>query len=436
MEMIKLGSHPLFSFWATATAIGFFAVNVGVAQISNTKKTAGAPTLVVADQVDLFDGRAREPMVVQHPDGTLFASGFSLTDDEPGPKLWKSRDLGKTWTRVKLGTAADGVVGNSDVSLAMAADGTLYMATMGPDRQEPDITKRKRFIAAGVTKDGGVTWRWTILSALSDGKFGDRPWVAAATDGTAHVIWNDGSGVDYRVSKDQGITWVPRPRIYGQGGSSHIAAGPNGELAVRITPASASGRRFDGGVDLIAVSTNGGLSWPNYPAPSHLEWSASIRAFPPHWVEPLAWDAQGALYSFWADGKDLRLARSLDKGDTWTIWRIASGDEVSYYPYLIARGRGELVASWFSGRDETLKARVARIDASEAGGAPKVTLSAPFQIDCWLPAARSADPQLRYSGGEYLASTFLKEGGFAVISFIQNPREQRYGFSWRRFEVR
>ena len=73
MEMIKLGSHPLFSFWATATAIGFFAVNVGVAQISNTKKTAGAPTLVVADQVDLFDGRAREPMVVQHPDGTLTA---------------------------------------------------------------------------------------------------------------------------------------------------------------------------------------------------------------------------------------------------------------------------------------------------------------------------------------------------------------------------
>jgi hypothetical protein len=65
-----------------------------------------------------------------------------------------------------------------------------------------------------------------------------------------------------------------------------------------------------------------------------------------------------------------------------------------------------------------------------------VSLSEPFQIDCWYPAARPGDPQVRYTGGEYLASTFLKEGGFAVISFIQNPREKRFGFSWRRFEAR
>jgi hypothetical protein len=151
---------------------------------------------------------------------------------------------------------------------------------------------------------------------------------------------------------------------------------------------------------------------------------------------PLAWDAQGALYSFWADGKDLRLARSADKGETWTTWRVASGDGVSYYPYLIAKGRGELVASWFSGRGESLKAHVARIDASDAAAPPKVTLAAPFELDCWQAGARPEDRQVRYIGGEYLATTFLKEGGLGVVSFIQNPREQRFGFSWRRFEAR
>jgi hypothetical protein len=419
---------------AAATAIGFLAVNPGVAQISNTSKSAGARTLVVADQVDYLGGRAREPMVVQHPDGTLFASGFALTADELGPKLWKSQDLGKTWTRANVGTAAEGAVGNSDVSLAVAPDGTLYFATMGPDIWEPDVSKRQNTIAVGVTKDGGATWRWTVLSKLQS-IFGDRPWVAVTSDGVAHIIWNDGSGVDHRVSTDQGNTWTQRPRIYGQGGSSHIAAGPHGELAVRITPASASGRRFDAGVDMIAVSNEGGRAWQRYVAPSHLEWTAG-SSFPPLWVEPLAWDAKGALYSFWADGKDLRLARSLDKGENWTTWRVATGEEVSYYPYLIAKGRGELVASWFSGRGDSLKANVARIDASDAIAPPKVTLSSPFQLDCWQAGARPEDPQVRYTGGEYLATTFLKEGGLAVVSCILNPRERRFGFSWRRFEVR
>ena len=43
------------------------------------------------------------------------------------------------------------------------------------------------------------------------------------SDETAHVIWNDGSGVNYATSPDRGVTWSHRPRIHGQGGSSHIA---------------------------------------------------------------------------------------------------------------------------------------------------------------------------------------------------------------------
>jgi photosystem II stability/assembly factor-like uncharacterized protein len=63
-------------------------------------------------------------MIVEHPDGTLFVGGFGAarvdgnrTDE---PTLWQSRDGGATWTRVNVGTEAEGAAGNSDVDLAVA----------------------------------------------------------------------------------------------------------------------------------------------------------------------------------------------------------------------------------------------------------------------------------------------------------------------------
>lgn len=64
--------------------------------------------------------------------------------------------------------------------------------------------------------------------------------MAVGPTGTAHVIWNGGEGVRYLTSKDDGANWTVGSRIHDQGGSSHLAAGPRGALAVRITPRSAS----------------------------------------------------------------------------------------------------------------------------------------------------------------------------------------------------
>ena len=392
-------------------------------------RTLPASTLVVADRVDHLDVVAREPMVVEHQDGTLFVSGYG----QPRPRLWKSQDHGKTWTRVNVGSEADGAVGDSDVDLAIAPDGTLFFVNMGFDRKAREGTH----IAIGVSRDLGATWRWTLLSK---NRFDDRPWVKVAADGTAHVIWNDGNGIRYVVSRDGGVTWIQRPRIYPQGGSSHLAVGPNKEVAVRVTPLSASGFKFNEGVDLIAISVDGGATWQNHPAPGQRHWATSYTD-PSYrenmrWVEPLAWDSGGALYSFWTNQKDLWLARSVDRGETWTNWHVAASDEMSYFPYLVARGRGELAATWFSGRGETLHAHVARFDVRNGATPPKIIESPPIRPESWRSSARPEDPPIREPGGEYMAVTFLRAGGLAVVSDIQNAREQHFGFSWSRLEER
>ena len=151
-----------------------------------------------------------------------------------------------------------------------------------------------RQIAIGVSRDAGATWSWTTLSTM---RFDDRPWVAVAPDGMVHVIWNDGNGVSNTSSRDRGVTWSRGARIRTQGGSSHLAVGPRGEVAVRIVPLSASGNKFDPGVELIAVSIDGGTTWQKRPPPGQRDWAPLDSSGVVRWVEPLAWDGEGRLYA-------------------------------------------------------------------------------------------------------------------------------------------
>jgi hypothetical protein len=78
-------------------------------------------------------------MIVEHPEGTLFVSGYS-GDRASGPpqtvpRLWISTDHGSTWNAVNVGTEVDGAIGNSDVDLAVSRDGTLYFVSMGFDNK-------------------------------------------------------------------------------------------------------------------------------------------------------------------------------------------------------------------------------------------------------------------------------------------------------------
>jgi hypothetical protein len=378
--------------------------------------------------VDHLDVVGREPMIVEHPNGALFVAGYG----EPSPMLWKSVDRGATWSRVKVGDAAHGALGNSDVDLAISADGTLYFASMVFNRKTNEGTS----INVGVSRDAGVTWAWGLVSNV---RFDDRPWIAVGPDGTPHVVWNDGQGVCHAMSHDRGRTWTTCAKISSHGGSSHMAIGPKGDIAVRVTPLSASGNTYDAGVDVIAVSSDGGATWQMRTAPGTREWAPRIdRSVKPirfiepevdRWVEPLAWDGDEALYSFWTNKAGLWLARSAERGATWTTWKVAESADVAFYPYLIARGHGELAATWFSGKGQAMRAHLARLNVKD-GIAPHMLASPPFEIDVWAAGQRPTDPPTRDSAGEYLAMAFLRDGGLAMVSPIQDKAAARFGFTY------
>lgn len=414
-----------------ACGITSFLFNAFATTRKGPSATAGsAKVLVATARVEHLDKLAREPMVVELTDETLFVAGY---DGDPAmtPNLWRSRDHGASWQPVDVGTKEDGAVGNSDVDLAVGPKGELFFVTMGFDEKLMAGTH----VAVGVSQDEGATWHWKILSKHHSD---DRPWVAVGPDGTAHVIWNDGEGVCYASSKDDGANWTLGPRIHDQGGSSHLAVGPHGELAVRITPSSASGSKFTEGVDLIGVSSDSGKTWHKYAAPGQRDWNADEDKGTPRWVEPLAWDASGHLYYLWGGAKGMWLALSTDQGRTWSSWHLIDRNELSYFPYLIARGKGELAATWHSGTDETLRTHVAEIKMNDAGAPPQVIEAEPLQLEIWSRVSHDRPAELahRSTAGEYVPITFLREGGLGVVTTIQNRQDKRFGFLWWRFVER
>jgi hypothetical protein len=399
-----------------------------VSQASKEKSRS----LQLIRQVDYVDNAAREPMIVEHPNGTLFVSGYEASANQTTPRLWKSTDHGISWQPVSVGTEAEGASANSDVDLAVAPDGTLYLVSMWFDLK----TNEGAHIVVGTSADGGNTWHWTMLSKK---RFDDRPWVKVAGDGTAHVIWNDGSGVYHTMSRDRGITWSTPQKISSEGGSSHLAVAPNGEVAVRIVPPSASGNKFSEGVDLLVVSTDGGINWGKKTVPGERNWAARIRTpgATPRWVEPIAWDARGRLNLLWTQVDGVWLGLSEDWATTWKTWRIAEskGDALSYFPYLIARGSGQLAATWHSGAATNLSWRVCAIDIPSDGSVPQTRCSTRLQMDSWTKrdAEKGYAPE-RSTAGEYLPVLFLHDGDLAVVTPIQNSTTNHFGFSFWRFK--
>ena len=396
-------------------------------------RTAPA-TLALVDSSESIGQLAREPMVVQHPAGAIFVAGYGDTL----PHLWRSDDNGHTWASVDVGTQADGAFGNSDVELAIGPDSTLYFLNMSFDRQTLEGTR----IDLATSRNAGATWQW---QQLSDTRLDDRPWIDVSPGNDAHAVWNDGAGIAQVRSTDGGRSWTELSRVHPMGGSSHMAVGPGGEVAVRVVPMSVSGNSFNPGEDWIFVSTDHGASWAKRAPPGTRVWQAMRdttvdpptwnEAPQPRWVEPIAWDATGALFSFWGHDNRMWLARSRDQGQTWTTWEVAHDSAVTYFPYLVARGDGQLAASWFTGTGDALHATVAYIETT-GERPPRVARAPSFRPEAYQAGFGPDTTPTPTAAGEYLGMSFLQDGSLAVAVPIQHAAGKRMGFAFRRYEVR
>jgi len=404
-----------------------FSIVIVLLCFSQANPAAGDNSLRLITRSDHLDTLAREPMLIRHESGALFVAGYpsqvSGTDWTVPPLLWKSDDDGASWNRVDVGESSAGAQGNSDVDLATGPDGTLYFLSMGFNRSAREGTH----IAVGVSRDIGKTWQWHRLSAS---RFDDRPWISVASNGKVHVIWNDGGGVRYSVSLDSGKSWTEQQSIHSAGGSSHLAIGPQGDIAVRISPISASANKYEAEVDLIAVSRDNGRSWIKNPPPASLSWDPS-RSDPQkvsRWVEPLAWGKEHRLWHLWSEGEVVRLGWSDDYGESWQAEDVARENGVAFFPYMVAGATGQLAATWFVKDGEKLSARVTLIETPTAGEA-KLTVSSSelFAISAWL---ENTETPLQTPAGEYIPVIFLPDGKLALVSPIQDSAHDRWGFTW------
>jgi hypothetical protein len=174
----------------------------------------------------------------------------------------------------------------------------------------------------------------------------------------------------------------------------------------------------------------------NRPPPGYRDWSPEgTEGSIPRWVEPLAWDSNGDLYSLWTNFKGVWLAQSVDAGTTWTQWRVADIDALSYFPYLTAQGPGELAATWFSGAGDALQWHLARIQVGSREAKPQVVQLSGLKTDSWTAGSQSSS-SVRDTAGEYLSVLFLRNGDLSVVSPIQNPGTNRLGFAFWRFKDR
>ncbi|MGQ0535763.1 MAG: sialidase family protein [Methanobacteriota archaeon] len=391
-------------------------------------ETEGAAGLTVSSPVRVLGTLTREPAIVQTPSRALFVAGYgtSLLVRPPAPApplfvpqfqeppvLWSSRDRGATWARGDVGTVADGAIGNSDVDLAVAPDGTLYFASMS-------FSRIGHSIAVGASRDDGATWPWSLLSAQP---LADRPFLAVGPDGAALVVWNDGRTVHHAASRDRGASWVEGPPVHAPGGAGLLAVGPRGELAVRIIPHSGSGSTcYDPANDGVAASLDQGETWSFRPLPGNRSWASpeSLCEWPePRWAESVAHDTAGTLYAAWGEGPALHLAWSRDGGARWdrSVLVRGEGDDAVLFPYLRAGDvPGVVAASWFTRSEANVTAHVALVQ----------------NADSRLPAVRvAAFPQDsgRNTGGEYFQVAWLAEGGVGAATTVQ--REDARGFEYR-----
>jgi hypothetical protein len=260
--------------------------------------------------------------------------------------VWTSFDAGRSFKGGQLeGIGVHGFEG--DPALAAYRDGVVYLGYI-------DHGANGNRVAVARSSDGGVTWpsvATVIDHQAPGGIFEDKPYIAVddtggAFDGSVYMAWvrifpNGRRAIGFARSTDGGVTFessavvmTPAPVT-----GPVPVVGPDGEIYVAWNGTSSIqfARSLDGGVSfsvpLRVVS--------QFALPSPLPGAAfRVPPFPTLAVDRSSGPGRGTLLVAWPDrlgtgqGPDILLARSEDRGETWSPTIRVSDDTLGAYQFF------------------------------------------------------------------------------------------------------
>lgn len=236
------------------------------------------------------------PSLVVDQNGAIYVAWQDYRRNQADIYFAKSTDGGKTFSRNLRVNDDIGRAGQLYPSLAVGADGVLYLAWH-------DFRKGNQDIYFSRSTDGGKTFSRNIRvndDPETAGQF--NPSLAVDTKGTVYVAWHDlrdgNADIYFAVSRDGGVTFGPNRRLNDDRGEAYqfhpsLAVGRDNTVAV----AWEDYRNGQADIYLAYSADGGGTFSPNVRINDDRRPADHLHA-------SLAAGEQGELMVIWEDQRD------------------------------------------------------------------------------------------------------------------------------------
>lgn len=360
-----------------------------VACSSSSTSHADAAEWTRAVNVSTTTGGGAAPVFAASPSGALALAWVAAPNAGTDGRLFVrpgARQDSVSELRDSLGSLS--IYGEVPPKIAYAPDGRLYAAYL-VTKIVPGMRWPQNALRFAVSRDGGR--RWDAPSTVTgDAVFGsyDDHALFVAPDGSVFLTWlaevaHDTSHTFFARSTDGGKTWS-KPMVIDSDRScpccrTTMAAGPDGSLYVAWRKRFAGDER-----DIVVAKSND----------KGATWSAPVRVYNDRWAvnycpdagPSIKADSEGTVHVAWWTGKNGRAgtqyARSTDGGRTFTApvdLGLAQQSRAAHIQLAVGHGaqKGLVVAAWDDGT-RMVPQIVVRV--SRDGGrtfAPASAISAP-----------------------------------------------------------
>ncbi len=323
-----------------------------------------------------------EPNIAILPDGTLFvaspAGNSKANLHEGGAYLWRSTDMGATWTTLRQPYAADqqpreipaGAFCSCDSDVTTSADGWTYYVDwwiagfFGPGNYLVEASA-----------DGGNTWTANSVPIPQNIAAGmDREWVVAGDGGFVGLFYSffsptpegslpvpafgldrQGQAIEAVFSTDHGASWSDPVSVVAASDTSYQIAhpfmAPNGTIMMPYGAVHSSGNGatfwYDASDVMLTWSTDQGKTWQSKKV------GDAPLGFDNLWAVQGAVDAYtGEVTVVWAARTDGVDGDKVGKDSHLGLWVTQLGPTGDVPPTLV-RGDGQNFLPWATARNGT-----------------------------------------------------------------------------------